>query len=484
MHARPDWMPAYYSSPPRIGSLGKACSDFAAKNGLILDPWQNHAAHEALGVADKSGKWSAIEVGILVPRQNGKGSIIEAVELFHFFVLRTGRIVHTAHRAETANEGFDRFVNLIDGSPRLRKVMPKNAIRRSNGSAGVRSPWGRIIFRTRSAHNARGMQGDLVFFDEAYHLSMPMISALIPTLSSRKNPQIWYTSSTGWVDSYQLKSLKEQGRVGVPSLTWLEWCAKLPTGPDGERLRDSEGKLIPLNLDDPAVMRQANPGPRITWAFTQVERRRMKDDPDSFMRERYGIWEELDDERSIKLAAWDACADPAARRLGKVGLAIDVSPALKCGCILAVSETANGRRLIEIVEHFDDVNKIPAKVKAIRGRKNISFVGLDPSGPAAVLIPEFTRLRVKLADFPQREAAAASSMFVADINGRKLVHLGDPLFKPAVEGVVIRPTGDGSVRLTRSKSTADICLLYAASIGNWLLSKVASPEKWKPTDGV
>jgi phage terminase large subunit-like protein len=45
--------------------------------GLELDPWQQFVIHNALGERP-DGKWAAFEVGVEVPRQNGKGGLLEA----------------------------------------------------------------------------------------------------------------------------------------------------------------------------------------------------------------------------------------------------------------------------------------------------------------------------------------------------------------------------------------------------------------------
>jgi phage terminase large subunit-like protein len=45
--------------------------------GLDLDPWQQFLLTSSLGERE-DGKWAAFEVGVVVPRQNGKGGTLEA----------------------------------------------------------------------------------------------------------------------------------------------------------------------------------------------------------------------------------------------------------------------------------------------------------------------------------------------------------------------------------------------------------------------
>ena len=66
--------------PDYVASTGPDAIELAALAGLHLDPWQQLVLTHSLGERP-DGKWAAFEVGLVVPRQNGKGSILEAREL-------------------------------------------------------------------------------------------------------------------------------------------------------------------------------------------------------------------------------------------------------------------------------------------------------------------------------------------------------------------------------------------------------------------
>src|SRR5262245_51350047 len=82
----PGVLPAYRTSPPRRSSAGSEAVDLAASAGLVLDAWQAQVLEDALGERVPGEKWSSMEVGVIVPRQNGKGSILEARELAGLFL--------------------------------------------------------------------------------------------------------------------------------------------------------------------------------------------------------------------------------------------------------------------------------------------------------------------------------------------------------------------------------------------------------------
>jgi hypothetical protein len=132
----PDWGPNLVHAsraggiPPELGSLGREIVDLAAVAGLILDPWQAWIMEQAHVIRPDHRfwnpytdryecKWAAFEVGVMVSRQNGKGSILEARELAGLFLFGERLIIHSAHQADTSFEAFERIVHLIEDTPVL-----------------------------------------------------------------------------------------------------------------------------------------------------------------------------------------------------------------------------------------------------------------------------------------------------------------------------------------------------------------------------
>lgn len=476
-------LPAYESGPKVEQSLSLPVIRLATEGGLYLDPWQKYVLGKALAVQPgtksltvlKLPRWLTSEIALLVPRQNGKNSILEALELAHLFLFKTEKIVHSAHLSDTARDAYWRLVNLIDNAPKLKKMLPPKAMSRPEGRGQIATKWGTIVFRTRTKDGARGLRGDLVVLDEAYSMDADDLAALIPTMSARPNPQIWYTSSTGMYNSYPLKAIKNRGRTAQTDTLYMEWCAKYPVDAQGKRLIDSSGNPLGIDLDDKEVYYGANPGPRITWEFGQVERRSLESDVDSFLRERYGMWEEMDNKYALTADAWNTAADSTAKRDGNFVLAIDVSPGSRCASIVSVGASGE-RKLIEVVAHDVGVEWVAPKLSAIVFRKRPKKIVLDPTGPAGVLIPEFKKHRIKFEAISAVEYSAACASFIQGVNSAAVVHLGDPIFAAAVHGAVQRATGDGLVKWTRSRSEADICVLVAATLGYWTSGKIQRPQ--------
>src|SRR5258705_200927 len=57
----------------------------------------------------------------VLARQNGKGYITEAQELFGAYMLREKKIVHSAHLFDTSREAFNRLCEIIENCDWLRK---------------------------------------------------------------------------------------------------------------------------------------------------------------------------------------------------------------------------------------------------------------------------------------------------------------------------------------------------------------------------
>ena len=70
----------------------------------------------SLGVRE-DGQWQTREVGLNVPRQNGKGEILIARELFGLFELGERLVIHTAHEFKTSAEHFQRLEAVVRELP-------------------------------------------------------------------------------------------------------------------------------------------------------------------------------------------------------------------------------------------------------------------------------------------------------------------------------------------------------------------------------
>ena len=291
-----DQEPRLCSVPAADWSEGDRAADLAALAGLELDPWQRRVLD--LGLGRRDGKWAAFEVCLIVARQNGKGAILEALELAALFLFDDVRLIlHSAHEFKTAAEAFLRIRALIEDRPEFERRVAR--VRTAAGAEAIELRNGkRLRFVARSSGSGRGFSSDLVILDEAYKLGSQEMAALLPTLSARPDPQVWYTSTAGNLDSAQLGHVRGRGVSGDNrSLAFMEWS------------------VDPGNYDpaDPAQWGMANPGMacgRITADY--IERERAALDSEAFARERLSVGDYpvagAGEWTVVTQDAWGACA--------------------------------------------------------------------------------------------------------------------------------------------------------------------------------
>lgn len=438
-----------------LSSSGVEAVELAATASLHLDPWQAHVLDVALGER-ADGSWAAFEVGLIVPRQNGKGSILEARELAGLFLFGERLILHSAHEFKTAAEAFLRVKTLVDNTDDLRKKVKQ--IRTSHGDEGIELLSGaRLRFVARSRGSGRGFSGDTVILDEAYNLGAEAMGALLPTLSARPNPQIWYTSSAPMETSTQLHAVRRRAQAGgSPRLAFLEWSID----PDVDR------------PDDPGSWAKANPsfGIRIGAEFVRAEIEAMP--AREFARERLGVpdMEPVQDPPLFPLAEWNRLADPSSEFGGRVAFAVDVAPGAAGAAIAMVGLRPDGMPHVELVDHRPGVDWVAGRRAELDARHRPKFWVRDPSGPAVELAGKFR-------DLKGREAAEASTRLVSAVADGSFRWLCDERLSAGLVNAVVgarrRDLGDGVWKWSRLGSEVDISPLVALTWALWAAGLVA-----------
>ena len=448
--------PRFRNTPRASSSAGLEAVELAASAGLVLDPWESDALVDALGERP-DGRWASKNVGIIVPRQNGKGAILEARELAGLFLFGEDLILHSAHEFKTAAEAFRRLLFLVQSTPDLDKRVQR--VRTSHGDEGIelRSRQ-RLRFVARSTGSGRGFTGDCVILDEAYNLSSKAISALYPTLSARPNPQVWYTSSAPLqsVESDELRKFCRRGREGRPRLTYIEYCAS----------HDAD-------QSDPAVWAQANPAMGI-----RISEEAISDEVDAlgteFARERLGIWDDSEGgERVIPAADWEACLDVKSGPVGPVAFALDVSPSRTSAAFAVAGEAGSGGTHVEVVDHLPGTDWLVARAKELQAKWGGSLA-VGAGSPAASLLVELEQAGVKVLEVSTPDHAKACGNLYDAVLQRTLRHLGQPELEAAVRGADRKFSGDTWL-WSRRASTVDITPLVAATLAKWAFDQTPDP---------
>ena len=443
--------PRFLNRPEFDSSAAEEVVVFARAMGMHLDPWQELCLDVALG--DVGGEWAATEVGLIVPRQNGKGEILAARELAGLFVFDEMLILHSAHEFKTAREGFLRILGYLHRPGNEWMLDLVKTIHRAHGEEGVELHTGaRLNFVARSTGSGRGMTGDCVILDEAYALTDTHMSAIVSTLSARSidgNPQIWYTSSAPLDTSYVLHRLRRRGRGGDPRFAYLEWSAE--------------------TADEPDAVRNANPalGIRISEAFVETERGALS--AEGFQRERLGIAVDVEEERVLPADHWLACCRPDIAPMGRLGFGVDSTPERSSTGIVVCDQF--GR--LELVDSRPGVGWVTAKVVEL-ALKHKATVGVDTASPAHSFADEWERQGVTVQRLTSREMAGASGTFYDAVVNHTVQIRTDATLDRAAAGARKRTSGDVWY-WARRDNTTDVSPIVAASIARWVAVSTETP---------
>lgn len=456
LDARLDGLPPTLECVPRSRPVDRELVDEIRQvlewAGLELDAWQESLLLASLGVRD-DGLWAAFEVAGVVPRQNGKGAVMEARQLVGLFVLGERLQIHTAHEFKTCVEHFLRVKALVESSDELFQQV--RIIRTGAGDQSIELHTGeRLRFVARSRSSIRGFSCDALYFDEAFELPTATVGSALPALSARPNPQVWYFSSAPHADSEFLHALLNRAENGdvTGRLLLRAW-----ENPDSVDPHDVE-----------AVAR-VNPayGFRIDEAFVVAERDTLCATPAGvveYKRERLGVREApLSAFGPIDLAVWAACADDASQADAEHSWALSVSPDRKWACIGVAGRRADGLLHVGYLAHEPGTAwVVAAAVERFRKRKIPLRVATGSA--EASLIGDLREAGVTVDEVATSEVARSTGEFIDAVNNLQVRHRGDRSLTKSLEHAELKTTEAGASVWAERSSEVELSPLKAATV--------------------
>jgi len=447
----------------------KEIERFVKRLGYELDPWQWDVLEASLRRA--GDQWAAFTVAVCAPRQNGKNSLLEVVELVKTVLLEEKLLIHTAHLADTSKEAFHRLDDLIDSNDWIKV----KHVWRANGMEVIEFPGNRRIrFRTRTRGGGRGYAGcSTAIFDEAMFLPEISLGSILPVISASPDPQIWYTGSAVdqeiMEDGVAFARVRERALKGdATRLAYFEWSlpAAAPADVDEETAADPES----VAKTNPAY------GIRIKESYILEERENL--DPRTFAVERLGVgdWPPTSGSSSVvDLDKWREAADPSSSPAGAVAFAFDVRPDRSASSIAVAGKRADTRLHVEIVERRHGTGWVVPRLLELRAKWETSAIACDASGPAASLVPELEQAGVEVTCVSAREMAEACGAFYDAVEDDRLRHRDEPEMLAALRGAQQRNLGDAWA-WSRKSSAVDICPLVASTLALWASQTVRANE--------
>jgi len=425
------------------------------------------------------GKWLTWEIGLIVPRQNGKGAILEARELAGLCLFGEQLIIHTAHQFKTAREAFRRMRIIIESNPDLdRRVMKVNE---AHGEEGFEFRGGaRLSYIARSGSSGRGFSGDCVVYDEAMILDVDSVGGSLPTLSARQmatdaGPQVWYTASAGLgIKSTQLALIRHRGIKGDDEDLWFaewsidphhEYCPRDCAEHDD---RDSIDSLYKSN---PGLGLIHSNGTGLTLESVDRERKGMSDEVFGCERLGIGTYPALKDGWAvIPKTWWEATTLADAPRPAGVVFGVDTTPDRGASAIAVCGSVVDGGDFnggyVEITDHRPGTNWLLARAKRLDRQYGPTVWVIDPRAAAGSLIDEFESSDLKVEQPSATDMAHAFGAFYDAVRDDQLRHASDREVANALAGAAVRRLGDGQA-WDRQHVAVDISPLVAYTLAWW-----------------
>lgn len=416
------------------------------------------------------GSWNATEVAVNLPRQNGKGGIIEARVLWGLFIGDEKQILLSAHEFKTTQNTMKRIERLIRGCPDLHKRVKH--YHKTVGREGIELHDGRELkYIARSRGSGRGFTSDCVIFDECMILGDDAMSALAPTSDAVENSQLWYLGSAGIGHaSQQLGRLRERALAALesgdpdPVLAYMEWSIDPHVA---ECLPDCTAHD---DVDSVASLLKANPAVGYRLQVDKSMHGRLTMGDFLYARERLGVGEYPSDKAStwqvIGEDVWRTLADANSKPEGPLSFSIDMTPE-RSHAAIGVASTWRGGTHVEVVDHQPGTGWLLDRAADLHERHKPRCWVIDGGGPAGSLIPALEeRLGITVVQPKVREVGAACGQFYDAVTEQALSHIDNAPLAMALAGAQKRPLGDAWAWARRGVGV-DISPLVAVTLAKW-----------------
>ena len=435
---------------------GDDAIELARALGLVLFDWQQWLVRWILAV-DEFGEPACRQVIIEVPRQNGKGCILEAVEMYWLIVAGVPTVIHTAHEADTAAGHQERLDALI-AEPEIELPVLKSF--KANGKERIRNLDERLLlqFRTRTKATKRGASPQKVILDESQELQASHLAALVPglaaqSLNAEKLPQLIYAGSAPLEHSLYMHELTAKVLATRPPRTLF---ARWACGPDDD----------PANRDN---WYRVNPslGLLISEEFVH-ETEFLVLAAEDFAAERLGVAKggANSQEGPISLQRWtaDLTDGESMATDDSITLALDAPLDRRSACF-----AVHGRRVDRLrhvaIRHWvpgHQLGELATVAKQLLDGHKLDRLYMPPRSPALAWPDDLVRAGIEVEEIKPAAFLEAQQTLEQAVAGGAVRHRGQPELNVAVGGLAARVAGDSSPWSRRS-SSVNVAPLFAAA---------------------
>lgn len=430
-------------------------ADLAASLNFTLDEWQEQVLEAAMGER-ADGRWASKFVGVSAPRQNGKSQLIVARALAGILLFGEKMIIISAHETDTARQIWKRLLDVIEDNPTLeaRVTGRMDAINREYLSFGKGADRQEIRLKARRKSGSRGFSADCLLLDEAQILGKGAWGSIVPTMSARKNPQLWLfgTPPTEEDEPFAFERVRSSATAKKARHCWLEWSAD----PDDD-----------FNAVDTWAKSNPSFGVRVSEEACADDRAAMDDE--QFALERLGIWSSADAGAIFTPSQWRILLDEKSQPGDDLAFGVYVNLPRTNAAIFVASKRSDGLVHVEVLPASSDAETlpgtgwIPGRVKELVDKWSPRAVVIDNHSGAASLIADIEALGVVVTKTSTADRARADNALFDAITEKRIRHLDDPETAKAVVSAKWRELGD-SRAYDRKDKASDITRLVGMSL--------------------
>jgi hypothetical protein len=467
--------------------------------GIEAMPWQENGVLDVCAereVFDQQLEWAATAAGLIVPRQNGKGGVLEIRALAGVILFGERRILWTAHADKTVEDAHARMSEIFESSPTLKQRLAAgrtNGVLHGKGSRAIRLKNGaEILFFTRSPSAGRGLWADCLFLDEALDLTDGELRILRFTLRTSairtgRRAQTIYASTPPDEDVHPnglvLARLRERALTGrSKSTVWIEHSvpsrAELGLGPFAADPR----------LTDERFWIQSNPSLGYLFDLGTLQGDKDETDDRGFLLEGLAapdFWpdpnESDDGEPAIDVETWKRLRDPASRPLDPVVLGIEVSQQ-KVTSISVAGWRPDGRKHGELIVSAPGTAWAVPVLRKIIDKVDPAELVIDGKGKAGLLLPDIRAAGFEPRVLTSAERSQADEGLAEDVENDLIRLPGRPMpaLDDSAESATWRDYGEVKFfdRRTGGASNGPLVSLSLARFG--LLAVAAAPPPPPP----
>jgi hypothetical protein len=271
-----------------------------------------------------------------------------------------------------------------------------------------------------------------VGLDEAMYLSEGTMAALMPTMSTRENAQLWYAGSAVDAKVHEhgetLTRVRVRGMAGGdPSLAYLEYSA------DATMEQVERGEI---DLDDERLWAGSNPAKEIRISTEAIARERRSMTARSFAIERLGIgdWPDVSEEGSevVNREVWASCLDPFSAPTNPVAFAVSMAEDRSRTAIGVGARRVDGRIHGELLDDRPGSGWARARLLELITKWDPCALVINSGDAAATLALDLDEDGIEPDLIGAREFALACGGWFDDVTQDRYRFRGDPAVTTAL----------------------------------------------------